>query len=297
MITTEFYDGQGLGNQLWSYASLVATARHLDFDYGFQSLRRFKGLDFLNLDYGKRVYGISSKGPGLRLNTAAKYWFKEHTVTHTKDGSNITGFDANLFKIRNRTKIDGLFQCEDLILPIKSSLSSAMQVPEFHELKTNRCVINLRGGEYVHHPKLFLGHSYYKNAIKNMLELNPKIEFVVVTDDLKLADEFFPEFEILSVRSRNFDTKGREKFDAKKAAMDFGLMQSADYLILSNSSFSWWGAWTNLRANHVIAPKYWARYNSSDGYWSLGDSLTRNWLWQDIKGNLQTYEECLIEKK
>jgi hypothetical protein len=297
MITTEFYDGQGLGNQLWSYASLVAVARRLNYDFGFQSLSKFKGLKFFELDYGKRVYGMGSNGPGLKLNTATKYWFKETTVVHPIDGSNITGLDSDLLKIKDRTKIDGYFQSEDLILPIKSSLTSCLQIPNYHESKINRCVINLRGGEYVHHPKLFLGFSYYRNAIKNMLQLNPKMEFAVVTDDILLAKEFFPEFTILSEASKVLDIKGKEVFDWEKAASDFGVLQSADYLILSNSSFSWWGAWSNLRAKIVIAPKYWARHNDSDGYWSLGDSLTRNWLWQDIDGNLQTYEECINEKK
>jgi hypothetical protein len=216
---------------------------------------------------------------------------------HPIDGSNITGLDSDLLKIKDRTKIDGYFQSEDLILPIKSSLTSCLQIPNYHESKINRCVINLRGGEYVHHPKLFLGFSYYRNAIKNMLQLNPKMEFAVVTDDILLAKEFFPEFTILSEASKVLDIKGKEVFDWEKAASDFGVLQSADYLILSNSSFSWWGAWSNLRAKIVIAPKYWARHNDSDGYWSLGDSLTRNWLWQDIDGNLQTYEECINEKK
>lgn len=296
MITTEFYDGQGLGNQLWSYASLVSTARHLNFDFGFQSLKRFKGLGLFDLDYGNRVYGISSRGPGLKLNTAAKYWYKEETVKHHEDESNISGLDPNLFKIRDHTKIDGYFQSEDLILPIKSVLTPAMQIRKYHQIKPNRCVINLRGGEFVHHPKLFLGFTYYKHAVQRMLDMNPDMEFVVITDDSMLASEFFPKYEVLSKTSRNFDSKGRETFDREKAATDFGILQSAEYLILSNSSFSWWGAWTNLITKKVIAPKYWARHNASDGYWSLGDSLTRDWFWQDINGNLQTYEECLGEK-
>lgn len=296
MITTEFYEGQGLGNQLWSYAALVAIANQCNFEYGFQSIKKFKGLGLFNLDFGKKVYGLQSNGPGIKLNSATKYWFKESVATHPVDGSNLTGLDLKVFEIQDRTKIDGYFQCEDLILPIKDQLVNQMQLTSFHKENHNLCVINLRGGEYVHHQELFLGYKYYRNAISEMLEINPELEFAVVTDDLKLAEEFFPEFPILSMKSRYFDSKGREKFDQTKTAIDFGILQSASYLILSNSSFSWWGAWTNKQAKIVIAPKYWARHNKSDGYWSLGEALTRDWLWLDIDGKIFTYEDCFKEK-
>jgi hypothetical protein len=296
MIITEFYEGQGLGNQLWSYASLIAIAKRLNFKFGFQSISKFKGKEIFDLDFGKRVIGLNSSGPGLKINSAAIHWFKENWELHPLDGSNITRIDHNLFSIKNHTKIDGYFQSEDLILPIKEFLLENLQISHLHKNVSNRCVINLRGGEYVHHSELFLGYQYYKNAIDNMLKINPKLEFVVVTDDVELAKEFFPKYEVVSKKSRNFDIKGRETFDYEKAASDFAILQSANYLILSNSSFSWWGAWTNLEAEVVIAPKYWARHNTSDGYWSLGDSLTRGWLWQDIEGTIFSYEDCLAEK-
>ena len=297
MITTEFYEGQGLGNQLWSYASLVAVARKLDFDFGFQSVDKFKGIGLFNLNFGRKVYGRASQQPGIKLNSATRYWFKEKTVHHDIDGSDVSPLDRRIFEIKDRTKIDGYFQSEDLIISIKEELSNALQTPNFHEKNANRCVISLRGGEYVFYPTLFLGYKYYEQAIKHMCSVNPQMEFVVVTDDLKLAKEFFPELPTLSIPSSNFDHKGREIFDQKKAAIDFGLIQSASYLILSNSSFSWWGAWTNQVCKFVIAPKYWARHNAADGQWSLGDSLTREWFWQDKYGKLFSYEECLREKE
>jgi hypothetical protein len=296
MITTEFYEGQGLGNQLWSYASLLAIAKKCGFEYGFQSIKRFKGLGLFNLDFGNKVYGVSSNGPGIKLNSATRYWYLEPAKIHPVDGGNLTGFDPKVFEIRDCTKIDGYFQCEDLILPIKADLLDQLQIFDFHQNSSNRCIINLRGGEYVYHKELFLGHKYYQNAVNYMLEVNPNMQFAVVTDDTLLAKEFFPKFPILSANSLNFDAKGRETFDQSKAALDFGILQSATYLILSNSSFSWWGAWTNNNARLVIAPKYWARHNISDGYWSLGESLTRNWLWLNKDGEMFSYEDCFEEK-
>ena len=66
-------------------------------------------------------------------------------------------------------------------------------------------------------------------------------------------------------------------------------------LIIANSSYAWWGAWTNPGNPLVIAPKYWVRHNTSDGYWHAGDSLTQDWLWMDRQGQLTTTEECALE--
>ncbi len=74
---------------------------------------------------------------------------------------------------------------------------------------------------------------------------------------------------------------------------DFSAIQSARYLVLSNSSFSWWGAYSNLNAKFVIAPKFWASFNYSNGYWSNGDSLTSGWHWLDREGRLNTYAQAL----
>jgi hypothetical protein len=76
---------------------------------------------------------------------------------------------------------------------------------------------------------------------------------------------------------------------------DLALLQQAPMLILANSSYAWWGAWTNAGDPLVIAPKYWVRHNSSDGYWDSGDSLIEGWLWLDREGRLSTAEECARE--
>jgi hypothetical protein len=43
----------------------------------------------------------------------------------------------------------------------------------------------------------------------------------------------------------------------------------------------WWAAWLNKNVNEIIAPKYWARHNVSDGYWATGDSYTRGFTYMD----------------
>jgi hypothetical protein len=44
----------------------------------------------------------------------------------------------------------------------------------------------------------------------------------------------------------------------------------------------------NTKVKFCIAPKYWGRFNISDGYWSLEQNYTRGWIYQDREGKLST---------
>lgn len=57
MIVTELYDGQGLGNQLWSYVVTRVLALDRGFEFGIINPEKFKGSSFLSLDFGKQVLG------------------------------------------------------------------------------------------------------------------------------------------------------------------------------------------------------------------------------------------------
>ena len=78
MIATEFYYGQGLGNQLACYITTRVIAADKGYDFGFTGLenlgdRRFNnhGLYFMDLDLGKPVQGITNHyvEKELRLKT------------------------------------------------------------------------------------------------------------------------------------------------------------------------------------------------------------------------------------
>jgi hypothetical protein len=81
-------------------------------------------------------------------------------------------------------------------------------------------------------------------------------------------------------------------FDVGK---DYSIVKNAKWLILSNSSFGIFPAWTSETAKMIIAPKYWARHNVSNGYWSCGYNLYRDWFYMDREGILFSYLECKSE--
>src|SRR5690606_28898459 len=52
VIVGEFYKGQGLGNQLYVYASIRGIAEQCGKDYAFVGRERFKGAELFDLDFG-----------------------------------------------------------------------------------------------------------------------------------------------------------------------------------------------------------------------------------------------------
>lgn len=284
MLVTEFYDGQGLGNQLWCYVTTRLLAKKRGLDFGIQSPERFKGFDFLDLDMGKQVFG--GKGiqgrPPYELPQGITHYYVERGIFHP-DGTDIRMFDENLLKIPDNTKIDGIFQDSDMIEPYKEEIRSWLKVlPEaecFDYSSDDICVINFRGGGYVLDKKFFLTQKYWDDAILHMKTINPTFKFVVVTDDTKTAKKFFPNFEV-----NHWNT-----------AKDYVVIKNAHYLILSNSSFAQFPAFTSTRLKYCLAPKYWTRHNTSDGAWSLGYNIAPGFHYLDRKGNVSDYKTCRKE--
>ena len=140
-------------------------------------------------------------------------------------------------------------------------------------------MINYRGSDYSGTADFHLHVKYWRDAVSRMLDINPNFQFVVITEDVPRASVTFPDFE---VRHFNIGT-------------DYSIIKNAYYLILSNSSFPYFATLANTRVKYIIAPKYWGRYNISDGYWSCGYNIFRNHNYIDRDNTIFTYDECVKE--
>ncbi len=76
---------------------------------------------------------------------------------------------------------------------------------------------------------------------------------------------------------------------------DYVTLKNAHYLLLSNSSFACFPVFTSKTLKYVLAPKYWARFNVSDGYWASEQNIYDGWHYQDKRGRIFTAEECRQE--
>ena len=284
LIFTEFYEGQGLGNQLWVYAASRSIAEYLSVPFAVQGMERFKGADFLKLDATVGVNLTEAQELIKRsIQNGSLRSFHEATYFDPELDYFSSGYDDRIEKIHGFTKLDGLFQSEKYFFGNLEKLKKYFVIDP-HFLETNAVgsdvgVINLRGGEYKRHNSLILPESYWKNAINN-LKANADIKhFLVVTDDKSYAKALFPQFEILQGGIGDC----------------YATLYNAEHLILSNSSFAYFPVKTSPNIKSVIAPQYWARFGNPYKRWASVANCYAGWEWQGSDGGLQSYEQCLPE--
>ena len=287
MIVNELYNGSGLGNQLWRYVVTRVIALNNGYKFGIMGHEKFKAPNIMDLDFGQTVVGGTGPegGPPITLPEGIERYYEEKSLIHPRFNCDCRLYDPDLTNASDNTKIDGNMESEKYLEGKKSEVRKWLRITEnkqVYDLKDDDlCILNFRGGEYIGISDLFLPPTYWQRAIQVMLSKNSKMKFAVVTDDPYSARQFFPKE--LPVYHYDIET-------------DWILVRNAKNIIISNSSFAWMATWINDEILNVIAPKYWGKYNVSDGFWAQGDSLTKEWEYLDRNGYLSTYEECKKEK-
>lgn len=278
MIIIEFYDGQGLGNQLWVYVVMRTIAKKLNMPFIVLSPEKFKAKDFLDIDYGevKQTNDILK-----RIENKEIHYFKETMYLDMDLDCFMIDYDEKVLDIKPYTKIDGYFQSEKYffddyeyykgLLPIKPNLLDEKLVDK------DTCVLNIRGGEYKNNINLILPKSYWQNAMEHIKVKFGIEKFAIVTDDQEYCKELFSDIKIIRAG----------------IAESYIALHQAKYLIVSNSSFSYFPIKTKEEKPVVIAPMHWARFDNKYKRWSSPANLYTDWYWQDSNGKLFTYHDCL----
>lgn len=280
VIATELLKGQGLGNQLFCYVTTRALAYAKGYQFGILNQQVLDCMYFMDIDCGEKLEKecfeniYHEKEDRIFLGNSA------HDIEH---GCYITGVDDKFLTLNQSALLYGNMQDEAYFGRYKQEIKDWLRVkPEYDCMdysRENLCIINIRGGEYTSDPALFLRRKYWLDAMKLMRRKRADIEFMVVTDDLSAAKRILPE-----VKAYHFDLAG-----------DYTAIKNAYYLILSNSTFAFFPAFTSETVKYIIAPKYWARHNVSDGYWASEQNIYSEFAYLDRKGKLFTAEECRKE--
>lgn len=135
---------------------------------------------------------------------------------------------------------------------IKEKLKKYEYLKEFKTI-----AIHVRRGDFVklkhiHPPQT---KEYYLNAIKKIETFNNIDKYVIFSDDIKWC-------------KNTFDINKSIFIENEKDYVEIFLQSQCNHNIISNSSFSWWGAYLNINpSKKVIAPKIWFlgdKYNPKD---------------------------------
>jgi len=154
--------------------------------------------------------------------------------------------------------IEGTFQSEKYI--DRKKVRAHLSIPLKHRNylqnkystwleKPNVTALHVRRGDYLTVPHIlpFVGKRYFRDAINRLQDCQ---DFIIVTDDYPWCKNFFTKKNFPSL---NF------LFAENETDIDHLYLQAlCKNNIISNSSFSWWGAWLNCHPNkRIIAPATW----------------------------------------
>lgn len=260
----------GLGNQMFQYATAFALAKKkneslfldlsLALNYDIHPLRINKlscqsGI-FENKAPHYEKYVFSPKIPSFMKKYIFSRCYLERKLT----------FNENLLNEIGSKKLVGYFQCEeyfkeyrnDILQEFKPKESFSEEQKYMKKLieQSSSCSMHIRRGDYLTNPEAttfhgLCNHKYFMDALK-YLEKNKKInkdtKIFIFSDDIEWCKE-------------NINISYNTVFvpaDDERAEMDLWLMSFCQHNIISNSTFSWWGAWLNQNPNKcVVAPKEW----------------------------------------
>jgi hypothetical protein len=291
MIVNEFYNTQGFGNQLWCYVVTRVLAKDKGFDFGIMSPEKFRGIDVIDLDYGFPVEGIKSDTWSSILPNGITNYYKENLIRN-QYGIDVTTLDTELLKIPDNTKIDGNFQSLNYIQHRKDEIVAWLKIKNniMRYSGDNITVMHLRGGDYVGSPaNSLLPKSYYLDAMTYMKSIEPEMKFYVVTDDLPLANTYFKGIAEItgSTMTGLLDPNRAPHHMGGHIGVDYSILNNARNLIIGNSTFSFWAAWTNTNLKNIIAPKYWFTFNNPNDFWSTSDIRVAGWRYLDRNGGIE----------
>jgi hypothetical protein len=162
-------------------------------------------------------------------------------------------YDEKLLKIKSNSHVTGFFQHHQYLDLNRNAILKCFQLKKesqnknFLDLK-NRFVncksisVHVRRGDYVG-----LNHAcsenYFNSAIQYIMSKVKNAEFFIFSDDIDWCKTH------LSFQSApNFID---DKYDLEDYH-ELMLMKYCKHNVISNSSFSWWGAWLNENPNKII---------------------------------------------
>lgn len=266
----------GLGNQLFQYFTAYFLSKKLNMNlavdvsnYKNNNYRQFKLFNLLRIN---KIYFKNNKENfflrkfkkihqffffnNFKENNAFSYSeaFKE---LHDKKNINLIGFfQSEKYFHANRNEIIRLINFDSNRKSYNRKLSSKI-------LNSKSLAIHIRGGDYIAFEKEnpnygALSELYYKKAMK-IIEKNLKnFDIYIFTDD---KSYFF--------KNNFLNTYKYTLVDSGSDINDLYLMSLCKNFIISNSTYSWWGAFLSIYRNKIIvAPKKWKLLDSAkDNYY------------------------------
>lgn len=253
-----------LANQMFQYASLKGIARQRGYDFSIPPREVFGQNDGNVKNSDVILYDVFSVDKTNKVQLVQNPVLQERMHT----------FDKELFvNCPDNVDLFGYYQTEKYFKHIEDEIRKDFTFSADVMRDCRKCFVDnfsntevislhIRRGDYVtnpNHPVQTI--EYYQKALEKMPKDLPVMVFSDDTDWCKDQEFFAPDRFFIS------ENNGTE--------VDLCLMSLANYHIIANSSFSWWGAWLS-NSDKIIAPEIWFGPDNSDK--DTTDLIPQNWM-------------------
>lgn len=192
-------------------------------------------------------------------------------------------FDVSLPPKDKMSYVLGVFQSAAIVEAVESDIRACYVFPEFESqfnlslqsrlLKENSVGIHVRKGKDYQERKWYQNTcdvDYYKKAVEMILKNVENPSFYVFTDNPTWVKEHFEWFDYELVMGNPGSGWGSH--------CDMQLMSLCKHNIISNSTYSWWGAFLNNNPGKiVICPHVWFNSEVVKDF-SSDKLLIKNWI-------------------
>lgn len=252
-----------LGNQLFQFAFIYAASKKLDTSFYLDK----SIVDFILPEYfvvkndfllalDNHIFSIKGYKYIFSIHLKKTFYLMLEKICFGKKKI-IVNSDASasvaLMNLRNGFMYKGYFQSEEYFKNFKEDLKTIFTIKQQYKTAFNNIsatvssskktvTVHIRRGDYVS-TEYELPTNYYKTAL-SMISDEDNF-YVFVSDDPLFIEQ---EFKYIENKYISYNSE----------IIDLQFLINADICILSNSSFSWWGAWLNNKpGKKVIAPEFW----------------------------------------
>lgn len=264
------YNGR-LGNQLFQYAVCYTQAKRLGVDFIIPK----KNVDNIKPD-GCYNFADNSWIPyKFRMYECFDITSKtsEDIHTHSVYKEPHFHYSDSINNVKDNTSIEGYYQSEKYFLDCKNEILKEFTFKSdiinqaydtIKDFNNNEIIaVHIRRGDNVVNPTFpVISMEYIQSAINQFSD--KEYNYLIISDDVEWCKSIFPEGDNIKIST------GESDF------VDLCLMSLADHNIISNSSFSWWGAYLNKNPNKkVIAPSDWFKDKIN---MNTNDLIPENWI-------------------
>jgi hypothetical protein len=231
-----------LGNQLWQIASTCGLAHKYDMEPQFPKWDYQPYFNVPEEFFVDRPRGLEASQYARHMDDRAKPYLQ----------------DLNLFKnIEDQIKL--YFQPSEQAIEILASIDFLDKARERGKPLTS---LHVRRGDNVTHPigiHPLRSMDYYRTCI----DLRKDTTLVCFSDDIAWCKENFSdvcEFYYEGIpRPREYEDRAKYDFSPVLDWIDLILQSTCDFHIISNSTYSWWGAYLS-QDQEILYPSNWFGY-------------------------------------